>query len=537
MRQIIRGLTDSSRQVYNALPCDAEGLSLYPIMPLFHSFKVFLWIVLISFCFQNTHGFALLGPFEPWQTPELGYNPFGDEIGAPKDIDEEYRWNVPEITWGVDRAFFEYFGTNGVRAVSEAFAVFNNLPPASKLNVDDFLSDPRRINARAEATNLVDLKSTVMALVVEQLGLASPDTYTWTLEARREYTFGDPPLQATNYLVINRNFDPQTFTPSIYVNGVRYTYRILEFADPQFADVVEDSIDPGQQLHALSAVASFSRSGAHPFGLPIGIYLTALSQDDAGGFRYLLHPANVNIEPLPLGSSPADADAETSTTVGDVLRPGVDKIQFSFLPGDWETTPGWSTNLQWTDNYYLGGVLHQQQLKRVLTRPDIVFSAADLGLRDNSVFPKLISRTIPHWLKSSAAQSLAGPSILGGPVTITFAKLGPSFYNTFPGYTSEASSQPMVPRWGSFSFTEEIVIYPQRTFDQPGVTLTSTNLGGFITISVDQFAIDNAVFNIESSVNLREWRPTAAGLSATNSYRFQMPASSRTEFFRAVRVQ
>jgi hypothetical protein len=502
----------------------------------FNSFLFFLWLAIISFSFQNAHGFGLLGPFEWWQTPDLGYNAFGNEIGAPKDIDEEYRWNVPEITWGVDRAFFEYFGTNGVRAISEAFVIFNGLPPASRLIPGNFLTDPRRINARAEATNLVDLKSTVMALVIEQLGLASPDTYTWTLEARRKYTFGDPPQQATNYLVINRNFDPLTFTPSTSVNGVRYTYRILEFADPQFADAVEESIDPDERIHALSAVASFGRSGTYPFGLPIGFYLTGLSQDDAGGLRYLLHPANMNIEPSPLGSSAAGADTEAATILGDVLRPGVDKIEFLFVPGDWETTPGWSTNLEWTDYYYLGGVLHQQQLKRVLTRPDIVFSAADLGLIDNSGAPKLISRTTPHWLKSSAAQSLAGPGILGGPVTITFAKLGPGFYNMYPGYTSETSAEPMLLRWGTFGPTDQIIVYPQRAFDQSGVILASTAVAGGITISVDQFGSGEAVFNIETSVDLGGWNSTGVSLSPANSYRFQMPASSRTEFFRAVRV-
>jgi hypothetical protein len=46
-----------------------------------------------------------LGPFELWQTPELGYNPGGFDVGAPKNLDEEYRWNAPVITYSIDRAF------------------------------------------------------------------------------------------------------------------------------------------------------------------------------------------------------------------------------------------------------------------------------------------------------------------------------------------------------------------------------------------------------------------------------------------------
>lgn len=183
------------------------------------TWKSFVSVLLPLAATATSYGFALLGPFEPWQTPQLGYNPFGQDIGAPKDIDEEFRWNVPVITYGVDRAFIEYFGTNGVRAVTEAFTILNNLPAASRLDPNGFLGDPRRINVRAEAANVVDVKSTVLALVLEQLGLASPERYTWALRDRQISSLGIPAQQATNYLVIQRNFDPLTFEPSSYVNG------------------------------------------------------------------------------------------------------------------------------------------------------------------------------------------------------------------------------------------------------------------------------------------------------------------------------
>jgi hypothetical protein len=87
-----------------------------------------MWLVRLVFSFVATillvlraSAFSLLGPFEEWQTPALGYNPLGADVGAPKNLGEEYRWNVPVITYGFDESFLSYFGVVGVAAVDDAF--------------------------------------------------------------------------------------------------------------------------------------------------------------------------------------------------------------------------------------------------------------------------------------------------------------------------------------------------------------------------------------------------------------------------------
>src|SRR5439155_706987 len=107
---------------------------------------------------------------------------------------------------------------------SNAFAILNALPAFSKMStkLDEFPLDTRRVNYRASALSLLDLKSTALGMLTEELGLASPDRYVWALRERRVI------VNLPFYLVIKRNFDPVTLAPSSYVNGVLYTYGIVK---------------------------------------------------------------------------------------------------------------------------------------------------------------------------------------------------------------------------------------------------------------------------------------------------------------------
>src|SRR5690606_21956067 len=81
-----------------------------PIKPYSSPVQFLVTLLLCILATAGTHAFSLLGPHEDWQTPTLGYNPFGEDRGAPKNLGEEYRWNLPVITYGFDRAFMDYFG-------------------------------------------------------------------------------------------------------------------------------------------------------------------------------------------------------------------------------------------------------------------------------------------------------------------------------------------------------------------------------------------------------------------------------------------
>src|SRR5947207_9309804 len=95
-------------------------------------------VALLSFLFlQQVEGFSLLGPYTDWMAPTNGYRQSGD-IGGPMDINEEYRWNVPVVTYGFDKSFLDYFGSNGVAAVESAIQILNDLPPASQIVISNY---------------------------------------------------------------------------------------------------------------------------------------------------------------------------------------------------------------------------------------------------------------------------------------------------------------------------------------------------------------------------------------------------------------
>jgi hypothetical protein len=274
--------------------------------------KKSVWLLALVVGFQSAHGFSLLGPLnEPYQSggspTELDYN-FAGDIGGPKNIGEEYRWNTPVLYYAFDQNFLDYFGSNGVYAVEQAIAVFNGLSNVSSYSADlsEFPLESTRKNFKAETLFLLDVKSLTMTAMTEALGLAEPDRYTWTLHNR----FLPPGANCPAYIysVIKRNFDPVTWEPSSYVNGTLYTYSILELCPtPSRADATEIRVDPTQQ--GFTAVASLGiiipfldgaeiDEGVTGFGIGLryGSFFNGLTRDDVGGLRYLLRTNNMNVE-------------------------------------------------------------------------------------------------------------------------------------------------------------------------------------------------------------------------------------------------
>jgi len=237
--------------------------------------------------------FSLLGPITgnaavAWQTTTVGLN-FGDDIGGPMNRGEGYRWNVPVLYIAYDDSFIEYFGNTGINEVDSALATFNALTNFSLMssNLNEYPLRTTRVNFRAQALGLLDLKSTTMRAVVEELGLTEAERYTFTLRDRNVATVGNTTF--TNYLVIQRNFDPVNHQPTPFVNGTLYTYDLRELIVPaNSADAFERPADP---LAFLNTSVSFSEP-------PIGHYFTGLTRDDVGGLRYLYTTNNIAAETL-----------------------------------------------------------------------------------------------------------------------------------------------------------------------------------------------------------------------------------------------
>jgi hypothetical protein len=129
----------------------------------------------------DARAFALLGPVQPWMQTTNGVIYPGD-IGGPMCISNEYRWNVPVVTYGFDQSFMDYFGTNGVAAVESAIQILNNLRPASQIVLTNYPFDSQQLNFEARAQSLYDLKSQTLKLLLEQLGLGYPARNVFVLK-------------------------------------------------------------------------------------------------------------------------------------------------------------------------------------------------------------------------------------------------------------------------------------------------------------------------------------------------------------------
>jgi hypothetical protein len=444
--------------------------------------KTFL-VLAIAGIAASAFAFSIGGPFDTWQSVALGYNPEGDLPMGPMNLGDEYRVNVKTITYAFDPSFINYFGQKGIDEINKAIAIMNNLPAMSSLssNLTEFPQDTQRVNFQASALGLIDLKSVTLGLLVEQLGLASPERWTWALRDRR------PIVGTTNfqYLVIKRNFDPGSIEPSSYVNGVLYTYRIQ---DPTgingnvFADAIELTVDPLEV--GFNAVAS-AQGGlwAGPLFFS-GQFLTGLTRDDVGGLRYLYtggkksRYTNLNIENLPLTATLATGSGGAwgpigggggvpAVAVSTAVRPGADKIVFKrakFDNGGFGFFIG-ITNV-YKDTFMTNSHLVTQKVQIIqAAAPDILFAAADLGVNAGGG-PIMLQRNM--FFINNAALNSGGPNNAGpGEITftighvITFSKLGPSIVNSGPNAIDEANNNGSPQIWGSYDGTTNApTVYP-----------------------------------------------------------------------------
>ncbi|MBM3836450.1 MAG: hypothetical protein FJ398_00575 [Verrucomicrobia bacterium] len=461
----------------------------------------------------------------------------GTETTGPKNLGEEYRWNTPFLVYSFDPSFLAYFGEKGVEAVDAAIKILNDLPPASQMSPDlrEFPLDTRRYNYQAAALRIRDMKTWTLSILLEAMGLSVPERYAFTLRGRT--LIGPIPV----YVTLKRHFDPVTFEPSSYINGTLYTYTIVQTratpADPFDAwEPIPISVDPYQASPStVAAYVGMFGGASDPRGTAIffnpGIFYTGLSRDDAGGIRYLLSRNNLNVENVPtnaivafssggladpgIGSrstsvpwaivggvvtQPTGGGATgvggaagggvpgagaggvtgTNTLVDLALRPGVDKLSFKKANFDSFLGQFFTNNVVYADSYATNGALRSQLVQRTVTQPDILFSAADLGL-DPAGTPYLFNRVLTF--QNNEAQNrapggtaLGGPGVVNSPVEITFSKIGPWFLNIGGGGETLASRGLA---WGSYdSSTNAPIVFPSGTSIRDLERLILTQSGG-----------------------------------------------------------
>jgi hypothetical protein len=303
-----------------------------------------LFAALMLLCWQRAWGFAFLGPFfgpdATWQVPAIGYDLAAYEnislpgaptwlgdIGGPKNISEPYRRNCTVLYYAYDNTFQRYFGAQGIANADQAFAMMSSVFTAHTNGVDgystnlsEFPFNSEQFNGTAQGLYLTDLKSVILHLLVEQLGLAEPERYTWTLFERFLPPGGKCPVNE-EYLLGQRNYNsvdqpltgPQSGTIySPYVNNILYTYGIVDVCSPAtvqgwFAITLPFSTDPTIPEYTAVAANNYEGLGndeglGGTGGLQVGGYYTGLTEDDVAGLRWLMSSNTIDYE-LPTAGS------------------------------------------------------------------------------------------------------------------------------------------------------------------------------------------------------------------------------------------
>ena len=442
--------------------------------------KIFV-LATASLLAVNASAFSLMGPFASWQTAALGFNLPGD-VGGPMNLFEGYRVTVPILNYGYDATFLNFFGSNGVAAIESAMAIMNAVPAASAMSASLAEFPVQAVgpaNATAAGLQVFDLRSAALSTILSQMGLASPERWTYTLRDRVVIA------NTTNYTVIQRNFDPVSLRLTNVVNGVLYTYTASEPLLPgNYADAVETRVSGNANNRT---VASLDDGG----GLGPGQFFTSLTRDDYGGLRNLLRFNNVKTETLATGAGSVTLanttspfapftgtnNAQTNVAIATARRPGIDKVSFNSIAIDSLLNVGIRlvTN-RYVDTFYhpTNAYLTNQTLQRVISLPDILFTAGDLSIV--AAVPVMISSpTSSRWVNNSALNTVGGGGgILSGPgvipaatsnataIVISFTTLGPSRLNT-----SSAGARFIDERnatingvWGFFDTTTIYSVFP-----------------------------------------------------------------------------
>jgi hypothetical protein len=436
----------------------------------------------LSFLFgaQQARAFSLLGPLAPWQTERLGYELNMPLFGGPVSIGEEYRWNVPVVYYAFTPEFLSYFGQTGVTEIEKAIRFLNNLPRAEQMNIDDFPLSSQRLNHRAQALGLLDLKSYALSVMMNEIGLCDPTRFVYTLRSR----WIGPGPAPTNYYVIKRNFDPVTWQHSSYINGQLWTYSLVTDVTDTESFVFTEPVDPLALLGLINAPVT---SGVGNDLLVFGGFWTGFTRDDVGGIKYVYRRSNFNVEnapPIATGTfgggpwgvpPPATTNVVTNLFVDLALRPGIDKITFVRAKYDSEAGIFVPFTNAFTDTIITNGRAIQQNLQRPVPIADLLFDSSDL--QDGDAFPVFVTVAggFQPWDNNDPENGLIGdlgPGVIqpalgippqGSAFTITFNSVGPTFWNIWPNFLSEASAVRFF-LWGSFDgSTNEPVVYPINT--------------------------------------------------------------------------
>lgn len=469
-----------------------------------------LFTTLLIFCGNHaTEAFSLAGPRPPWmlEAPPSSAACYSGTTG-PMNIDEEYRVNVPVMFFGVTADFASYFGVRGIEEMRKAVALLDAVPSSEQISVDDYPNQGFRVNHRARALGLVDIKSMAVQALLRTMGLEDAVEYVYA--PRNAWILNGAVVE---YYMTVRNFDPVSYRQSPYVNGTLYTYTRLgcPFVFP---------VDPVERLFPRTSPTASSRRGLIAAGTA-GTFVTGLTKDDVGALKYIYSPKNYNMETVPPGTSgsgggggiatgggggpfdysgfPGGAGGgvydsaviitntvatggagqgqgqgvTTNAFINPAVRGGIGNI--SFVEANYDSLLGEffvPRTVQFRDSVVTNGTFRSQQLIRTVASPDIIFDARDLqGAFGQGPLPPpyvIQSQADVNWINSDTFDGTTGdddgPGIIGGTV-FTFNTVTPwieGFVDATGAFLEDGTFGAFSSRmWGSFDgTTEEPFVYP-----------------------------------------------------------------------------
>ncbi len=307
------------------------AVGILPSFKNMNSIRALLFCIAMVALVRPAQAFVLIGLPAPNQSPDRN---FTDDMGAPRDIKQGFRWNIPNLTYSFDASFVTFFGLDGINAVNEAFAAVNDVfIPAdgaySGITAMDLVAHGFRsnynttaINTTAQNAQVMDVKSLVLGMLVNHMGLGNPHRHAFSINSISTNLAGTQ----WNFNVVLRNWDPITYTSSANINNVAYSYRLIHDSPPSVGVTIPPTIMDMEEFtsdvsgNAYTAVAGIADAfygntalfwTDTPSLYGFGVYYHhdnavggqnkarhTLTYDDAGGLKYLYRTNNFVFESL-----------------------------------------------------------------------------------------------------------------------------------------------------------------------------------------------------------------------------------------------
>jgi hypothetical protein len=220
----------------------------------------------------------------------------------------------------------------------------------------------------------------------------------------------------------------------------------------------------------------------------------------------------------------------------------VDKLNFVRLSFDASLQRFIPVTNVFVDTYYTNNQRRQQTLQRVITQPDMLFRARDLGIDSRampggrySFFPRLIAVSdTSRWIDHDDINGFAvqgGPGVIPPGATIDFGMPG-----RYTGLGHPGSVGPLY-QWASFdgSTNPPVAIPGGERAATATINARIRNEGGGSSFEWTAFGILDAVYRIESTTDFATWSTVTTVTNVDGHFVFTQPVITPHRFYRAVR--